>query len=50
LKVRTSIQPTSAPTGTDEDMGGNDKADALHCGWLETARGETGLKAVSATF
>jgi hypothetical protein len=31
LKVRTSIQPTSAPTGTDDDMGGNDKADAL--GW-----------------
>src|SRR5436305_3429722 len=29
LKVRTSIQPTSAPTATDDDMGGNDKADAL---------------------
>src|SRR6202049_4686736 len=29
LTVRTSIQPTRAPTGTDDDMGGNDKADAL---------------------
>jgi hypothetical protein len=27
--VRSSIHPTSAPTGTDDDMGGNDKADAL---------------------
>src|SRR5882757_8602884 len=25
LKVRTSIHPTSAPTATDDDMGGNDK-------------------------
>jgi hypothetical protein len=29
LKVRTSIHPTSAPTATDDDMGGNDKTDAL---------------------
>src|ERR1700753_4149555 len=29
LTVSTSIHPTSAPTGTDDDMGGNDKADAL---------------------
>src|SRR3979411_3200305 len=29
LAVRSSIQPTSAATGTDDDMGGNDKADAL---------------------
>src|SRR5713101_8198571 len=29
LNVRTSIHPISAPTGTDEDMGGNNKADAL---------------------
>jgi hypothetical protein len=30
LAVSTSIQPTSAPTATDDDMVGNDKADALH--------------------
>jgi hypothetical protein len=29
LKVRTSIHPTSAPTGTDDDMEGSNKADAL---------------------
>src|SRR5436190_14384239 len=29
LIVRTSIHPTSASTGTEDDMGGNDKADAL---------------------
>src|ERR1700674_632843 len=29
LTVRTSIHPTSAPTGTDEDKVGNDKADVL---------------------
>jgi hypothetical protein len=29
LKVSSNIHPISAPTGTDEDMGGNDKADAL---------------------
>jgi len=26
LTVRSSIHPISAPTGTDADMGGNDKA------------------------
>src|ERR1700756_1068198 len=29
LTVSNSIQPISAATGTDDDMGGNDKADAL---------------------
>src|ERR1700730_9363096 len=29
LTVKSSIQPTNRPTGTDDDMGGNDKADAL---------------------
>src|SRR5258707_2530437 len=29
LAVRSSIHPTSAPTGTDDDMVGNDKADGL---------------------
>jgi hypothetical protein len=29
LVVRSSIHPTRAPTGTDDDMAGNDKADAL---------------------
>src|ERR1700716_3080982 len=29
LKVRSSIHATSAPTGTDEDMEGNDKANIL---------------------
>src|SRR6266404_5895885 len=29
LAVRSSIHPTRAPTGTDDDMAGNDKADAL---------------------
>src|SRR5437764_3606111 len=29
LIVRTSIHPTSASTGTEDDMWGNDKADAL---------------------
>ena len=28
LTVKSSIQPTKRPTGTDDDMGGNDKADA----------------------
>jgi hypothetical protein len=27
--VRSNIHPISAPTGTDADMGGNHKADAL---------------------
>jgi hypothetical protein len=29
LKVSSSIHPIRRPTGTDDDMGGNDKADAL---------------------
>jgi hypothetical protein len=29
LKVSSSIHPTSAPTGIDDDMAGSDKADAL---------------------
>src|SRR5438445_5504530 len=29
LTVKSSIQPINRPTGTDDDMGGNDKADAL---------------------
>src|SRR5712664_3204691 len=29
LAVRSSSHPTSAPTGTDEDMAGNNRADAL---------------------
>src|ERR1700722_15069927 len=29
LTVKSSIHPISKPTGTDDDMGGNDKADAL---------------------
>jgi hypothetical protein len=29
LKVSSNIQPMSASTGTADDMGGNDKADAL---------------------
>src|SRR4030088_1593918 len=29
LTVRTSIHQTNASTGTDDDMAGNDKADAL---------------------
>src|SRR5437899_5351134 len=29
LRVSSSIHPTSAPTGTADDMGGNDKADVL---------------------
>src|SRR5450631_2841109 len=34
LVVSSSIHPTSAPTGTDDDMGGNDKADTLTgTGW-----------------
>jgi hypothetical protein len=31
LAVSNSIHPTSAATGTDDDMDGNDKADALRC-------------------
>jgi hypothetical protein len=27
--VRSSIHPTNAPTKTDDDMDGNDKADAF---------------------
>src|SRR5664279_1011824 len=29
LTVSSNIHPASAPTGTDDDMAGNDKADAL---------------------
>jgi hypothetical protein len=29
LKVSSNIHPTSAPTGTADDMAGKDKADAL---------------------
>ena len=29
LTVKSSIQPINRPTGTDDDMGGNNKADAL---------------------
>jgi hypothetical protein len=29
LTVSSNIHPISAPTGTDDDMGGNDKADVL---------------------
>src|ERR1700761_6073979 len=36
LKVRTSIHPTSVPTGTEDDIAGNNKADAL-C-WENTRR------------
>jgi hypothetical protein len=36
LTASNSIHPTSAPTGTDDDMGGNDKADAL--AWIELAK------------
>src|SRR3954454_20206170 len=37
--VRSSIHPTSAPTGTDDDKEGNNKADALCWGltrWQKT--------------
>src|SRR6185312_16308231 len=44
--VRSSIHPTSAPTATDDDMEGNNKADAL-C-WGLTRWQETGVQAVSA--
>jgi len=33
LKDRTSIHPISAPTGTDDDIAGKDKADALGTDW-----------------
>ena len=29
LTASNTIHPISAPTGTDDDIGGNDKADAL---------------------
>jgi hypothetical protein len=39
LKVSSSIQPTSAPTGTDDDNEGNDKADALTTNrWMHRKR------------
>jgi hypothetical protein len=38
LTVKSSIQPTSRPTGTDDDMGGNDKADALAGSNLERTK------------
>src|SRR5712671_3081421 len=31
--VRSSIHPTSAPTGTEDDIEGNNKADALCWDW-----------------
>src|SRR5580698_3990493 len=48
LKVSSSIQPISAPTGTDDDMEGNDKAGALDWYECETAR-QIGV-GVSANF
>src|SRR3979411_1353857 len=38
LNVRTSIHPISAPTGTDDDIAGKDKADALGTDWEYTDR------------
>jgi hypothetical protein len=31
--VRSSIHPISAPTGTEDDIEGNNKADALFWDW-----------------
>jgi hypothetical protein len=36
--VRSSIHPTSAPTGTEDDIEGNNKADALWLGTDEVAK------------
>ena len=38
LTVSTNIHPINTPTGTDDDMGGNDKADAL--GGIDMAQHE----------
>jgi hypothetical protein len=38
LVVRSSIHPIRAPTGTDDDMAGNDKADALETDWNGSGR------------
>src|SRR3984957_15622390 len=47
LTVSSSIHPISAPTGTDDDMGGNNKADALGGTYWGTAR--AGLGALRTT-
>jgi hypothetical protein len=44
LMVRINIHPTSAPTGTDDDMAGNDKADALAGTDLERPANNRGFK------
>src|SRR5260370_31763856 len=44
LAVSSSIQPTRAPTGTDDDMAGNDKA-----GVLGLENGTGGTRSFSAT-
>jgi hypothetical protein len=44
--VRSNIHPTSAPTGTDDDIEGNNKADALY--WDRRGGEKTGVQAVSA--
>jgi hypothetical protein len=44
LTVSSNIHPISAPTGTDDDIEGNDKADALvkdlgpHGDWRRSAQ------------
>jgi hypothetical protein len=46
LTVKSSIQPTKRPTGTDDDRLGNDKADALAGSDLERT---VKIEAFSAT-
>src|SRR5215218_726615 len=44
LTVRTSIHPISAPTGTDDDIAGNNKADALCWDCDAAQNGEAGCQ------
>jgi hypothetical protein len=46
--VRSSIHPISAPTGTEDDIEGNNKADALFWDWRGGEK--TGTEAVSEMF
>src|SRR5437660_1617958 len=48
FSVRSNIHPTSAPTGTDDDMEGNNKADALCWGLMRWQKPE--VWAVSTMF
>src|ERR1043166_9082337 len=46
LKVRTSIHPTSAPTATEDDMGGNDKLSPLPKPTTKSQSADEGIRQI----